>query len=974
MATIVLYPSSQFDYLTSGRNESDARELFEAWTAAHHPALLERDTAIPRWETASYPPFNLERDIVIVPPCSESFWNQDWDKQTAECTIIRNTSHRDDIIRQIMIARNDESPNDDGQPLDEAPFEEDFINDCYAFAAARFLLSLLNRNSYYMNTPDEVRLKNLMNNAIKAARSGEPNSIQQALQSAFDEVAMAKDNYHPTQNYFIELTLVTKTTTGEPLRQLLHDAEQVNLFISSSVLATLPETQPETFAALKSAVEQKKVRFIVDDGVDDGVADTEPPPLTLLPILDVADRILAGLSLYRELLNVSPTVYGRLHTGLSPVLPQLLKLAEMKGAIHFAPLAGWQLPDKDQSKIVWQGTDNTSIDALLRYPIDPSKYLAFFELADQFSSQLNQDSVPTSVFALFPGQKSGWLDILRRMNRYTTGLGKFVNIEEYFSSTSYSGGMQHYGYEKYPVRALREPEQNPLSQNPISPNPISQNSISQWNNVYRESRERLVQSAMETLLTLLKHPIGDTPLVEQFVEAVIPGGDSGADGRRQTADGSREGGGREGSVAAPILLPSLLINPLSFTRRMFIEEIAVDVPPMGYAFVESRGETADGRRQTAAESATVLPEDGNKQNSAVRRLLSAISHPFTAKAKPAPVLARPATDDIGRGEKRNVYLLENRYFTAKFDAATGVLRSIFTNRSRYNQLSRQIACRHHQTYTVQCVDEIALTKATPEAGQLTMAGRLVFPEGELAARFTETITIRSQSRLLEFDLTLEPLIELDDDRWNSYLAVRYAWNDDTLELSGNLNDAVHLLPNHRHLHSPMMVDLRHETESLTFLSEGLPFHRRSGERQLDTLLMVKGESQKQFRLGVGVNIKNPMLVSHDFALGQEGFVFPVSSCPKNPSAWLFQIESHHIVALHWAPVLEEEKVAGYVVYLQEVAGRRGHFALRSFLPPVSASARNLQGQELKTFKVKEDAVLIDMHRYELLPLMVRTAE
>jgi hypothetical protein len=303
-----------------------------------------------------------------------------------------------------------------------------------------------------------------------------------------------------------------------------------------------------------------------------------------------------------------------------------------------------------------------------------------------------------------------------------------------------------------------------------------------------------------------------------------------------------------------------------------------------------------------------------------------------------------------------------------------MLRSIFTNRSRFNQLSRQIAFRKDQTYTIAAADEIVITKTTAEAGQLKIAGRLVLPDGQTAAQFTETVTLRSQSRLLEFDLTLEPLLELDDDRWNSYIAVRYAWNDNSFEMRGNLNDSVHILSDRKHLHSPKMIDLRHEDGSLTLLSEGLPFHRRSGDRQLDTLLMVKGETQRQFRLGIGVNVKTPAFLSYDFSLGQEEFIVPVSCRPKNVSAWLFQIESKNVIALYWEPVFEEDKLAGYMIYLQETEGRRAHCVLRSFIPPKKASAMNFQGKELKTFKTDADAVLIDMHGYELLPLLVRTTE
>jgi hypothetical protein len=315
--------------------------------------------------------------------------------------------------------------------------------------------------------------------------------------------------------------------------------------------------------------------------------------------------------------------------------------------------------------------------------------------------------------------------------------------------------------------------------------------------------------------------------------------------------------------------------------------------------------------------------------------------------------------------------LENRYFSAKFDATSGALRSIFTNRSRYNQLSRQIAFRKNQTYTISAADEIVITKATTEVGELKIVGRIVLPDGETAARFTEMVTIRSQSRLLEFDLTLEPLTDFDENRWDSYIAVRYAWNDDTLIMRGGLNDSMHVLPDRKHLHAPKLIDLRSEESSLTFLTEGLPFHRRSGDRHLDTLLMVKGETQRQFRLGIAVNASNPMFLSYDFSLGQEGFVFPVQSRPKNPSAWLFQIESKNVIALHWEAVLETDKLVGYMVYLQETEGRRAHFALRSFLPPKPATAMNFCGKEIKTFKTNGDAVLIDMHAHELLPILVR---
>jgi len=442
------------------------------------------DTSLPRWETASYPPFNLDKDIVIVPPCCETFWGESWENKTTECTVVRELVHRAEIVQHVLCARN--------QPAHT--FDDEFVTDCYALAVARLLIALLNRHSHYMRMPDEPRLISLLSDAIRGVQDNQPDAVKYAMQSAFDEIAMSKDSYHPTQNYFIELILATTTTVDEPLQQLLREAQPINLFMPGSVLEMLPETQPETLELLKSAIEKNTIRFIADD--------TTAQSLVLLPILDVADHLLAGLSIYRDRLNVSPSVYGRLTPGLSPVLPQLLKLTELKGAIHFAPLAGWKIKETEQSKIIWQGTDNSNADALVRYPIDASAYLGFFDLADRLSSQVSQDSVPTSVFALFPGQKSGWLDILRRMSSFSSGLGKFVTIDEYFNETVYSGTSKRFGYDAYPVNALMEPGENP---------------ISKWNDLYRQSTDRLVQSSLGTLMALLNRSTTDIPLAPQFV-------------------------------------------------------------------------------------------------------------------------------------------------------------------------------------------------------------------------------------------------------------------------------------------------------------------------------------------------------------------------------------------------------------------------------------------------------------------------
>ncbi|MDR1925568.1 MAG: hypothetical protein LBQ66_14440 [Planctomycetaceae bacterium] len=943
-----------------------------AWTSVFHPALIETFNEIPRWESASIPPYDAAKQPILIPPCCESFLNEDWFKQQEEAgtILVRNIEKRDEILAKLFECTK---TGDHG-------FDADYVADFFALGTVYFLIDLLVRQLHYMSMMDDSQLTTQVFDSLKAYRKGEIETAKDHLRQAFEAVCQSKEYFYPTQTYFLDLTLVTPETTGNELRKILDERDILNLFISCKLLQQLPETNPETFSVLKSACDAGKVRFIADD--------SEEKSLLLLPILDVADRILDGISIFREQLNVSPTIYGRLHIGLTPVLPQLLKLAGIKGVVHFAPLDGWRIKETAQSKMIWQGVDGTKIDALVRYPLNGSSNLEFFDLAEKLGQTINNDHAPTAVFAQFPGQKSLWLDDLRRMTQYASTLGQFSDIEKYFDNTPQCGGTNPFGFGKYPGNALAIEEAEP---------------ISYWNDVYQKNTERLVRSFFETILILLGCKLMDRPLAEQFAEIIASTGTG--NNLAQTAGSEISG--------------LLLINPWSFPRRVFVDlsdwnslpeevtpivlarettnhapsrkEIVVDIPPLGYAFIENKstGNADSLKSETKNNKERIRLSDLSSPGTYAARFLRSVLGNSEVKAETK--LIRKSEDNLGKNVKRSIYVLENEYFSAKIDALSGMLRSVFTNNSRFNRLSRQLSFRLPKEkrtederrsddpnwgYAIQTADEISITETEPITGRLVIKGRLLLPNGKTAANFIETMTIRRKSRLLEFDLELTPHDVPGENPWDSYYAVRYAWNDNTLDMRGGLADGVHLLSGDR-LQSPKFVDLRNDQFSLTFFTEGLPFHRRFGERQLDTILITKGEtvSVKKFRFGIGIDLRQPVPASLEFLVQKDALIVPVSGCPKNPSAWLFQIEAKNIVALHWEPISEDDKPVGFKVFLLETEGRRAHFSFHLFRIPVKASATNLSGEKLnepfKEFKIDGDAILIDMRGHELLPLEVR---
>ena len=948
---IVLYPSYSFETLSSDRTAEEAREILAAWSAVFHPALLEKYNEIPRWESASIPPYDVSGQPLLIPPSCESFMNEDWFQQQENggARLVRGLADRNEITTKLL----------EIEGLQDHGFDTEFVADFSALALAYFLADLLVQQLHYSSMMDDGQLTTQIFDAIKMYRLGEREAANNHLKQAFEVVCQSKEYFYPVQTYFVDLTLVTETTIGEPMRKLLESRESLDLFLPSRVLEKMSEFAPETFSTLKSVSETGRVRFVIDD--------TEEKSLLLLPILDIADRVLEGLSIFREKLNVSPTIFGKLRTGLNPLLPQILKLVGMRGAVHFAPLNGWHLKEDAQSKMIWQGVDGTKLDALIRYPLNPLSDLDFFDLAARLGETINNDHAPTAVFAAFPGINSGatnsetWLDALRRMDRYASGLGSFTAIDRYFDDTPQCGGVKKLDFDRYPgnelSRAVAEGETDP---------------VSQWSRVHRESVQRTIDGAFETVLALLGRKITDRPLAEQCAEAVT--GKAAVSGSAANRTG--------------LIVP----NPWSFPRRVYLDvsdwpglpkedatvvlarsaedrkEIVVDVPPMGYTFVEPATEETDREK--------------SRGTGLFGRLGNVLGGSGTVKNDPP--LIRKTEDEIGKGARREVFVLQNELFEAKIDAASGMLRSIFTDNYRFNRLSRQLGFRlpkekraedrrtekdPNRGYAVMAADEISVLQTGPISGRLKIRGRLIFSDGAEAARFTETVTIKRRSRLLEFDLAMEPSADPGELPWDSYFGIRYAWNDNTMDLRGCLGDGVFSLSGDR-IRSPRFIDLRSEKHSLTFFGDALPFHRRFGDRQFDTILIPRGETARNFRTEIGVDLRYPVPASLEFFAQKKLPAVPVSDKPNNPSVWLFRIEAKNVVALHWEPVLLNDKPVGCRIFLLETEGRRAHFSLHSFLPPKKAVAGDLLGEELKEFKLDTDAVLIDMHARELLPLTV----
>jgi alpha-mannosidase len=402
----------------------------------------------------------------------------------------------------------------------------------------------------------------------------------------------------------------------------------------------------------------------------------------------------------------------------------------------------------------------------------------------------------------------------------------------------------------------------------------------------------------------------------------------------------------------------LVINPCSFVRRMGVDGLGIGGAPTIERPVYAADEHA-GQRHAVVD-------------------VPAYGFVHLAPGKSAP------------RDKKTLLLAEegvlrNEFFEAIINPTTGSLAAIHEYKSRGNRLSQQVALRlpapkqrpgdtHRDPdeaalYSVMAADAIETTIATTALGEIVTRGRLLDLNGNKLAGFTQTYRLWRGSRVLHVHVELDPAEEPKADPWNSYYCLRFAWADEFAELFRTVNETRQAVSEKR-FESPHYVDISDEKTSTTILAGGLPFHRRHDERMLDTLLITRGERERRFRFGIGVDLAHPL---HEAI----GVLLPPVVVPGVPqpasgnSGWLLHLNARNVVATSVAPVVESGNTAGVQLRLLETAGRPANLSVSAFRPIKSASTVDFLGQPLTECRIEEGKLKLDLSAHEWVQVVAR---
>lgn len=936
---LVLIPSHSLEDFPSELSEKPAGSLLNVFAVAWHPAILLETQSLPQWRRHDSLDMSQPGRLILIPTGCDETATSEWLQaaQSAGSCVVRGQHERKEMVAAALAL------------LPEVPvIDEDLVADFLALGTTWLLVELLTRHMRNFGSMDEVRMKEEILSAARAAAAQDGELTRRHLKHAFEVLLECRERFYPVGCYLLDLCLAGPTAKFPELEQLFASEVPSNVLLSASDLEEIAAKSPATIDRLREAWQAGRTDLV---GGDWREGCTQ-----LIGINSILWSLERGKRGYAERLGQSPAVWGRRRYGVNLAMPQLLSRSGFKGGLHFVMDDGLY-PDEEQTRLRWQGQDASILEAYSRIPLAGDSASSFLRFPVRMAESMDHDHVAAVCFARWPDLRMPWLDDLRRMGKYAPVLGRFITFAEFFASTDtrdrYADLKSNEYLSPFLVQAVAKQEDRPIRR-------------------YGEASLRRNQfdrsERCSALASLLRgEPVRRAALIEERVELAGPDVPTAPD-EALPADLQRF---EDESVAklVPLLTGEpgrrgvLLLNTLSYARRVVADwPVGLPLPPVEGCVIAVQ---ADAERPSVTVE---LPPNG-----------------FQWLPGDRPVTASPPAKKR-EGAWAEGLSLSNEFIDIKLSEQTGGIADVRVGSVNANRISQQLARRFPTArlvivgegdeadeestyYSVMVCDQHRVVSAGSTVAAIETVGRLLDPQNRnrSLADFKQTVRLWRGRPVIEVEFDITPAKPLDGEPWTNYYAARWAWKNEDAAITKGVLQAAQPVVGER-FEAPDYVEIADATQRVALLTHGLPFHRRTGPRMLDTLLLVAGEPSGPRTLRIVFDQPFPMQAA--LSVVTPPIVVPVDRGPSSSGAsgWLFHVGAKNVVLLKILPLDAEQAQtrSGCVVRLIETEGRAATFKLLAFRTPIQSRQRDFTGGTISTLGIDPDGgVIVEIAAYEV---------
>ncbi len=946
----ILVPSHSLEDLPTDLGEDPAASLLNAFSVAWHPRLLADTGFLPGWRRADDPPPGPYADqLTLIPLPCDGWLPHGWvDQARADGgTVISELHERHEMLAAMQ--------------LDAVDLDADLLADFLALGTCWLQTELLMRHMRNFGNIDEARLQNRAVAAARAALAHDGETARDHLRAAFEIILEARERFYPVECFLLDLCLIVPEQANDHLRKELEQTVPFSLMGTAADWDVICREQPDLREKIREAWARGLIALV-------GGEERETN-LPLLPLNSVLWEFEQGLQTYHSLWDRAPKVWGRRHYGLCAALPQVLSKLGLEAGLHVAFDDGIY-PDHEHAKLRWQGSDGTVIDALSRIPLAADTACSFLRFPARMSESMDHDQVAGIVFARWPEVKSPWLEDFRRMANYAPVLGRFVTFEHFFQAGETPGRLATYDSKEYLspylIQAVARREADAITGLADHQTRRQEFDALDWcrateralRNAPLESEaaanaERIIEAAAPPALTAESVAQADEQLSicrREWPQAL--------------ADLVLSGGGDQPGF--------LILNTVSFPRV-----VAVPLPELP-SLPKISGPIKGSQTDPATRQTTVLVD------------LPGSGFVWIAADEQGALSGPPKLPLAEEG------LLRNDYFEVLINAETGGIAQIRLHGRRGNRLSQLLSYRFPREKTVRIgpePDDVEKTNyaqarlksqrvvsSGPMIGEIETIGEIIdLSESRTLANFRQRIWVHRLRSAVEIEMELMDVQPPEGDPWNNAFVSRFAWNDSLAAITRAVWHGAQPVGGERY-ESPDYIEIAEEQDRATIIPHGLAFHRKTGPRMLDTLLVVEGETRRTFLFTVAIDQTYPLQATREATVST--LVVPTSQGPPRMgrAGWFYHLDAKHVQILQvlglksWPiaeSAVETHGSTGFCLRMMETEGRVGQVRLQTFRTPKSARKRDFTGATLTSLPIVEDSVVIDLSAGEIAEIELR---
>ena len=855
----VLIPASTLEDFPSDLSDYDARSLLAAWTVLWHPRLLAQTEQIPIWHRADAPPEPIGQRLFTVPNPSLNMLPDGYQlraQQTEEACWVTGDS-RDEMLGKLNLESC--PPLSDGS---RTVTEQDF----FAAAYASLQIQVMTRRLRYTSNLDEIHLQNRLVAAAQAFVEGKADDAIAALHDVFDCLAEERDHYFSSDPHLVDLVLTSESTlesllelvsrtaagTPTPDRDAAPDVKRVpiNLLVDASLCQTLAESTDPRVDTLKDLLKSETIGWA-------GGGPTENICLDAMTLLQAESSFIDSHRQIKQCIGITPPVYGRFSGTTPSDLTATLARIGYCGMIpiDFAGGRGFG----DEAKVIMQSAAG-DLEALTAKPIDAASDAAFLNLGAKLGEAIDSGEIATALLAHWPGKACDSFADLQCIASWSLSLGRFWTLAEYFREGEHP-------YHNGNLSASSPDSAEWLSTLVASgtPHPIEA--------AAEKFRHELIAEQNKLLIGMTRLISGntDSPQTDSTDTKPPAPGTELAQAMGFTTIETTHNGDSECSDI-------LLLNPHSNGLRTRVALLGNPSPKADHIFATSReGNVTETTVDVPSCGFVLLRQNDSKRNPKVG------------------IGARLRTSLLG-GVKpiAEEHLLTNEFMEIAISAETGGIAGIYSGGTRGNRFSlRLVRCSPRPSDSkksmpgeetqMRCTGHRILT-TNAAIGTIETSGELIDSSEAILARFTLRYSLPRGSRTLMVAGNIEMLDELKGEPWDNYFAIRAAVANESSVCRALIRDKMHR-PGSRRVVSPLGVVLDEAERQTLICSNGSAFHRRVGNRFLDTLVAVPGDNEASFSICYGMDVPNPVNAARELLTGPEQVA--VSRSENAPtSGWL----------------------------------------------------------------------------------------